>query len=67
MNKLYRLPFLKYLKMSTPPQYPPLTALASIEDMEKRAVEILPKHAVGYWGGSAEEQTLARNRQAFKR
>ncbi|KAI1731396.1 FMN-dependent dehydrogenase domain-containing protein [Ditylenchus destructor] len=44
------------------------TEYVSVEDVERRAFEILPKAIAGYYsGGAADEQTVARNRTALNR
>jgi isopentenyl diphosphate isomerase/L-lactate dehydrogenase-like FMN-dependent dehydrogenase len=45
-----------------------LAHLSCVEDVEEKAREVLPRGAIGYyWGGTADERTVARNRKAFKR
>lgn len=52
---------------TSPPQLSAnLSRLASVDDVEHRARELLPRGAVGYyWGGTADERTVARNKWAF--
>lgn len=43
-----------------------LADLISLDDVEKRALDILPKAVRGYYeSGADDEQTLRNNREAF--
>jgi hypothetical protein len=45
-----------------------LAKFVSVDEIEQEALQCLPRSVRGYYASGADnEQTLARNRQAFKR
>lgn len=45
-----------------------LAKFVSVDEIEKEALQILPRSVRGYYqSGSDDEQTLARNRKAYRK